>query len=64
MRKLIYVALIPLCLGGCLSYTRSAPNPDVVVVPSNQPTVVLPGSTVVPSGSTVVCANGTRPPCW
>ena len=45
------VALAPvLCLAGCIS--SSSPSP-----PANT-------TVVVPNHSTVVCADGTQPPCY
>lgn len=44
--------LLPLSLGGCLSFSSSNPPPP------NQNTTI-----VVPPGSTVVCSNGSPPPC-
>ncbi len=49
MKKLLLVILVPLSLGGCLSYTES-PTPKTTTV-------------VVPPGSAVVCANGQPGPC-
>jgi hypothetical protein len=46
------LVLLPLSLGGCLSFSSSNPPP-----PSSNSTVV------VPPGTTVVCSNGTAPPC-
>jgi len=45
------IMLLPLALGGCLSFSSSNPPP-----PANT-------TVVVPQGSTAVCANGTQPPC-
>lgn len=45
------ILLLPLALGGCLSFSSSNPPPPA----SN--------TVVVPPGSTVVCADGTAPPC-
>jgi hypothetical protein len=50
MRKLLLVALIPLSLGGCLSYTDTSPPPRSTTV-------------VVPPGSTITCSNGMPGPC-
>jgi hypothetical protein len=50
MKKLLLVALIPLGLGGCLSYTESSRPPRSTTI-------------VVPPGSTVTCPNGLAPPC-
>jgi hypothetical protein len=49
MRKLLLAALIPLGLGGCLSFNESTPPKNTTVV--------------VPPGSSVACANGQMPPC-
>jgi hypothetical protein len=49
--RLLLPFLLPLLLGGCLSFSSSNPPP-----PSHT-------TVVVPSGSTAVCANGTAPPC-
>lgn len=43
--------LLPLLLGSCVSFSSSNPPPP-------SPTTV-----VVPPGSTVVCPNGSQPPC-
>jgi hypothetical protein len=48
MKKLLLVVLIPLSLGGCLSFNSSPPPRTTVVVPP---------------GSTVTCSNGTAGPC-
>jgi hypothetical protein len=49
MRKLLLVALIPLGLGGCLSFHENpAPARNTIVVPP---------------GSTTVCSNGQPGPC-
>jgi hypothetical protein len=48
----LILLLLPLTLGGCLSFSSSDPAP-----PRNNTTVV------VPPGSTVVCSNGMAPPC-
>jgi hypothetical protein len=45
------IVLLPLALGGCLSFSSSNPPPPA----SN--------TVVVPQGSNAVCANGTQPPC-
>lgn len=60
MMRVLYVAfLIPIGLGGCLSYNgTSAPARETVVVPRQ--------TVIVPAGSTttvVVCPNGLAPPC-
>jgi hypothetical protein len=44
--------LLTLVLGGCLSFSSSNPPP-----PSQNTTIV------VPPGTTVVCPNGSAPPC-
>ncbi|WP_428540773.1 hypothetical protein [Rhodopila sp.] len=50
MKKLLLVALLPLGLPGCISYTQSsAPRPGTTIV--------------VPPGSTVICPDGFAPPC-
>lgn len=47
----LLAVLLPLLLGGCLSFSSSDPSPP-------------PRTTVVvPPGSTVVCPNGGAPPC-
>jgi hypothetical protein len=43
--------LLPLSLSGCLSFSSSNPPP-----PSHT-------TVVVPPGTTVVCPNGSQPPC-
>ena len=55
MRFATFVLLLPLALGGCLSFT-SSPQPP-------KQTIVVPPATVVPPGSSVVCSNGLQPPC-
>ncbi len=47
----VLILLIFLALGGCISFSSSSPRPPA----SN--TVLLP------PGATVVCSDGTRPPC-
>jgi hypothetical protein len=49
MKKLLLVALIPLGLGGCLSFQGSPPPAKNTIV--------------VPPGSTVSCSNGQPGPC-
>jgi hypothetical protein len=51
MSKLLLVALIPLGLAGCLSFSDSSPP---------QPTHT---TIVVPPGSSVTCSNGQPAPC-
>ncbi len=51
MRFSWIVVLMPLALGGCLSFSSSNPPPPA----SN--------TVVVPNNSGAVCANGTQPPC-
>lgn len=52
MRAIYLIAvLLPLTLGGCLSFS-SSPRP-----PTNNTTII------VPPGTTVVCSNGTMPTC-
>jgi hypothetical protein len=51
MKKLLLVALIPLGLAGCLSFSDNSPP---------QPTHT---TVVVPSGATVTCSNGVPGPC-
>jgi hypothetical protein len=51
MKKLLLAALIPLGLGGCLSFHGSSSTP-----PRNT-------TIVVPPGSTVSCSNGMPGPC-
>jgi hypothetical protein len=48
----LILLLLPLTLGGCLSFSSSDPAP-----PRSNTTVI------VPPGSTVVCSNGMAPPC-
>jgi hypothetical protein len=49
MRLVRFLALLaPLALAGCISYTSSPPAHTTVTTPP---------------GSTVVCTNGTQPPC-
>jgi hypothetical protein len=50
MRKLLFVALIPLGLAGCMSFHDDAPAPQHTTI-------------VVPPGSTVTCTNGQPGPC-
>ena len=51
MRLSWFVVLLPLALGGCFSFSSSNPSPPA-------------GNTyVVPQGSTVVCSDGSAPPC-
>ncbi|MCW3474878.1 hypothetical protein [Limobrevibacterium gyesilva] len=57
MRLSIFAVLLPVCLGGCLSFTGTTPAKETVVVPPANTT------TVVPAPATVVCSNGLRPPC-
>jgi PBP1b-binding outer membrane lipoprotein LpoB len=57
MRVWVVTALLPLALGGCLSYS-APPRETVVYTPAPATT-----TTVVPPGSVAVCANGLRPPC-
>jgi len=53
MRALRLILLVlPLGLGGCLSFSSSDPSP-----PRNNTTIV------VPPGTSVVCSNGQAPPC-
>jgi hypothetical protein len=64
MRRFSLGLLVPLALGGCLSYSETPARRETVVVPPKQTVVVPPGTTtVIPSGSTVVCSNGLAPPC-
>jgi hypothetical protein len=49
MKKLLLAALIPLSLGGCLSFHENPPPARSTVV--------------VPPGSTVTCSNGMPGPC-
>lgn len=58
MRVQYLAALLPLALGGCLSYSAPPQRETVVLTPGTTTT-----TTVVPPGSVVVCANGLRPPC-
>jgi hypothetical protein len=48
----LILILLPLTLGGCLSFSSSNPPP-----PASNTTVV------VPPGSSVVCSNGSAPSC-
>jgi hypothetical protein len=50
MKKLLLAALIPLGLGGCLSFQGSSAPPRNTTI-------------VVPPGSTVTCSNGMPGPC-
>ncbi len=50
MRKLLLVVMIPLGLGGCLSFHENPPAPKNTTI-------------VVPPGSTVTCSNGRSGPC-
>lgn len=63
MRSWYLAALLPLVLGGCLSY--SAPPNDTVVLnpPTAAPGTSTTTTTVLPAGAVIVCANGLRPPC-
>jgi hypothetical protein len=56
MRNWVVAAVLPLALGGCLSYS-APPRETVVYTPGSTTT------TVVTPGSVAVCANGLRPPC-
>ena len=51
MRVSWIAVLVPLALGGCLSFSSTNPSP-----PANT-------TVVVPQGSTTTCSNGTAPPC-
>ena len=51
MIRIVIALLVPLSLGGCLSYTDATPP---------QPTHT---TVVVPQGSVVTCPNGAVPPC-
>ena len=51
MRHCLLALFLPLLLGGCLSFSSSNPPP-----PSHT-------TVVVPPGTTVVCPNGSQPPC-
>ena len=51
MKKVLLAVLIPLSLGGCLSFSgTSSPPPTHTTV-------------VVPPGSTISCSNGQTGPC-
>jgi hypothetical protein len=50
MKKLLIVALIPLGLGGCLSFSDNSPPPPHTTI-------------VVPPGASVSCSNGQPGPC-
>ncbi len=65
MRPSLLILLIPIGLGGCISYSGTPPpQRETVVLPSRQTVVLSPGETIVPAGSaTVVCTNGLSPPC-
>jgi uncharacterized protein YceK len=49
MKKVLLVCLIPLGLGGCLSFSSTTPPKNTTIV--------------VPPGSTAVCSDGQAPPC-
>jgi len=49
MRRSLLLLLLPLGLSGCLSFS-SSPSPPAQTI-------------VVPPGSTVLCSNGSAPPC-
>jgi hypothetical protein len=49
MKKLLLAVLLPLSLGGCLSFSSSPPPKNTTVV--------------VPQGSSVTCSNGQPGPC-
>jgi hypothetical protein len=49
MKKLLLAVLVPLSLGGCLSFHESPPPAKTTIV--------------VPPGSTVSCSNGQPGPC-
>ncbi len=52
MRILHLIAVsLPLLLGGCLSFSGTSSPPQAST------------TIVVPPGSTVVCSNGSGPPC-
>jgi hypothetical protein len=51
MRRCLLALFLPLLLGACLSFSSSNPPP-----PHNT-------TIVVPPGTTVVCPNGSQPPC-
>jgi hypothetical protein len=51
MRRCLLALLMPVLFGGCVSFSSSDPPP-----PRNT-------TIVVPPGSTVVCPNGSQPPC-
>jgi hypothetical protein len=50
MIKVLLAVLMPLALGGCLSFHENPPPPRNTTI-------------VVPPGSTVSCSNGQAPPC-
>jgi len=50
MAKYMFAILVPLMLGGCLSFHENPPPPKNTTV-------------VVPPGSTVTCSNGQPGPC-
>lgn len=55
MRTLLAVLIAPLALAGCLSFSSNHPAKE----PSNTTVVVPPGN----SGTTVICQDGSQPPC-
>jgi hypothetical protein len=57
MRIATFALLLPLALGGCLSFSSSSPPRQTIVVPPSTNTTVLA------PGTTVVCSNGMQPPC-
>ncbi len=71
MRIAYIVFLLPIVLGGCVSYSETPVRTGAVVVPATSTiTTVTPGmalapgtTTVVPAGTIIVCSNGMRPPC-
>lgn len=50
MLRILVALIVPLALGGCLSYSDNSPPPTHTTV-------------VVPQGSVVTCTNGAVPPC-
>ena len=52
MKKFLLLAMLPLSLAGCLSFSSSSPS-----APKRDTTIV------VPPGSTVTCPNGQPGPC-
>lgn len=47
-RSSLLVLALPLVLSGCLSFSSSSPPRETLIIPP---------------GTTLVCSNGTQPPC-